>query len=263
LAGLAGVRVAGKTGTAQVLDREAGRYSQTRYTAWFIGVVPADDPRIAIVVALDEPAGTSHTGGGTAAPLFARIAAAQLAHQGILTEPEPIPADPDPSWKVALRARELESVRRAEEVKLERAETAAPSVEALSPPPVRKHAERGPAPSPAHDPAADFRISQTRAPVADRIPVESPAADARHALPGVSSPPRPHADQAGESVFVPDFRGQSLASAQRMAAHASLDLQIKGSVRGRVVRQVPVAGTVVIGSRRTVLLAFSSRREEG
>ena len=87
-AALAGVQVAGKTGTAQLLD-PSGVYSSTRHTAWFVGFAPAEDPKVAIVVALEEPRG----GGGTvAAPLFAEVAAAQLARYGIITQPEPIRA---------------------------------------------------------------------------------------------------------------------------------------------------------------------------
>jgi len=91
-AGLRKLRVAGKTGTAQKFDAVAGRYSRSKYVAWFIGIVPADDPRLTIVVALDEPAGPARGGGDVAAPLFAQVATAGLAQLGILTSPEPIPA---------------------------------------------------------------------------------------------------------------------------------------------------------------------------
>jgi cell division protein FtsI (penicillin-binding protein 3) len=82
-AALPGVRVAGKTGTAQKWDTAAGTYSQTKFRAWFIGVAPADDPRIVIVSELDEPKHPIHTGGAAAAPLFAAVAPGQLAHHGI------------------------------------------------------------------------------------------------------------------------------------------------------------------------------------
>jgi cell division protein FtsI (penicillin-binding protein 3) len=90
LAGLHGVRVAGKTGTAQKLDRENGRYHTDRFVAWFIGIVPADDPKLVIVAAVDDPVGPRHTGGTVAAPLFAEVAAGHLLHMGIYTRPEPI-----------------------------------------------------------------------------------------------------------------------------------------------------------------------------
>ena len=86
-AALQGVRVAGKTGSAQKLDATLGQYAADRFTAWFIGVVPADAPRLVIVVALDEPRRPQHTGGAAAAPLFARVAAAQLARFGLATQP--------------------------------------------------------------------------------------------------------------------------------------------------------------------------------
>lgn len=100
-AGLRDVRVAGKTGTAQKFDTSLGRYSDDRFVAWFIGVAPADAPRIAVVVALDEPRRPNHTGGAAAAPLFARVAAAQLARLGIVTEPEPAPPPSSPTTAIA------------------------------------------------------------------------------------------------------------------------------------------------------------------
>ena len=83
---LRGVPVAGKTGTAQKLDAD-GRYSQSRYIAWFVGLAPAHEPRVAIVVAIDEPQGI-RTGGMVAAPVFAKVAAAYLTQIGMPTAPE-------------------------------------------------------------------------------------------------------------------------------------------------------------------------------
>ena len=85
---LRGVRVAGKTGTAQKLDPATHRYSHDRFRAWFIGIVPADNPRLVILAGLDEPRPPTHTGGSAAAPLFAKVAAAQLSRLGIITQPE-------------------------------------------------------------------------------------------------------------------------------------------------------------------------------
>ncbi|HEY5656431.1 MAG TPA: penicillin-binding protein [Myxococcota bacterium] len=82
-AALPGVRVAGKTGTAQKYDAASASYSNERFRAWFVGVVPADDPLLVIVISLDEPERPLHTGGSAAAPLFARVAARQLSHFGI------------------------------------------------------------------------------------------------------------------------------------------------------------------------------------
>ncbi len=86
-ASLEGVRVGGKTGTAQPLDPKTHRYRSDRYIGWFIGAAPIDAPRVVIVAMVDEPRGIAHTGGSTAAPLFARTAAAALARQGVRTQP--------------------------------------------------------------------------------------------------------------------------------------------------------------------------------
>lgn len=69
--------VAGKTGTAQKAGR--GGYSLDRYVSSFVGYVPADRPRLVILVAIDEPKG-SHYGGTVAAPAFHDIAEASLRY---------------------------------------------------------------------------------------------------------------------------------------------------------------------------------------
>ncbi len=91
-AGLRGVAVAGKTGTAQKIDPSSGAYAPDRFVAWFIGAAPADAPRVVVVVGLDEPRRPHHTGGFAAAPLFAEAAAAQLNRLGIATAPERVVA---------------------------------------------------------------------------------------------------------------------------------------------------------------------------
>ena len=112
LAGLKGIRVGGKTGTPQKYDSETRTFSPDRYEAWFVGVVPADAPKLVIVVRVDEARRPAHTGGATAAPLFARVAAAQLTRYGIFTEPEQPLAQPHPTVAVA-RSEPLPSVSAA------------------------------------------------------------------------------------------------------------------------------------------------------
>ncbi len=71
-AALPGYQVAGKTGTAAKPDPDGG-YSKTRYVASFVGVVPATDPRLVVLVTVDDPA-SAIWGGVVAAPAFAEIA---------------------------------------------------------------------------------------------------------------------------------------------------------------------------------------------
>ena len=75
LAKIPGYRVAGKTGTAQELSTHG-------ITASFIGVVPADSPRIVVGVFVTNPR-TSVYGGVVAAPVFADVAGFTLAQLGV------------------------------------------------------------------------------------------------------------------------------------------------------------------------------------
>ena len=68
--------VAGKTGTAHVVG-EAG-YEENLHNSLFVGMLPASDPRIVIVVVINEPKGDEHYGGQVAAPVFSRVAAGAM-----------------------------------------------------------------------------------------------------------------------------------------------------------------------------------------
>jgi cell division protein FtsI (penicillin-binding protein 3) len=74
--------VAGKTGTAQKVKEGGGGYDQDRYVASFVGMVPAESPRLVILVKVDEPT-TEHLGAYVAAPAFAKIADFALKSLGI------------------------------------------------------------------------------------------------------------------------------------------------------------------------------------
>ena len=71
LAAVEGYTVAGKTGTAQKVER--GGYSHSKILASFVGYVPAEAPQLAIVVIIDEPL-RAKWGGEAAAPVFKRVA---------------------------------------------------------------------------------------------------------------------------------------------------------------------------------------------
>jgi len=71
-AALSGYQIAGKTGTAQQIDKDSGRYSNSLYWITFAGILPADNPRYVVGIMLDGPTGTPFS--GSAAPLFHDIA---------------------------------------------------------------------------------------------------------------------------------------------------------------------------------------------
>lgn len=66
-----GMRVGGKTGTAQkIID---GRYAPGKYIASFVAIAPVDDPKIALLVVVDEPGAGQYYGGTIAAPVAKEI----------------------------------------------------------------------------------------------------------------------------------------------------------------------------------------------
>ncbi|RKW07429.1 MAG: penicillin-binding protein 2, partial [Cardiobacterium sp.] len=65
--------VAGKTGTSHKV-RKGGGYAEKNYRAIFAGYAPAHEPRIAMVVVVDDPKGSDYYGGLVAAPPFSKIA---------------------------------------------------------------------------------------------------------------------------------------------------------------------------------------------
>jgi cell division protein FtsI (penicillin-binding protein 3) len=78
-AAVEGFDVAGKTGTSQKLEPATGRYSRQKVVASFVGFVPVEQPRLAIIVIIDEPS-TLRWGGSIAAPTFREIARESLKH---------------------------------------------------------------------------------------------------------------------------------------------------------------------------------------
>ena len=78
-AAVQGFEVAGKTGTSQKLERATGRYSRQKVVASFVGFIPAEQPRLAIIVVIDEPK-ILQWGGSIAAPTFREIARESLKY---------------------------------------------------------------------------------------------------------------------------------------------------------------------------------------
>ncbi|MBI2893032.1 MAG: PASTA domain-containing protein [Deltaproteobacteria bacterium] len=240
--GLDDYLVAGKTGTAQKADFEHGGYSEDRWLASFVGFVPADRPRLAMTVVIDEPI-VSHYGGIVAAPVFRRIADRSLRYLGVVPSFGGVvrrrPRHRDGVTTLALAA-EGDSIQAA-------------ALGLHSPPPVPAavggQANQAPgAEGAATSPAADAtRTEVSSAP-------ESPQAEVETGAP--SGPPRPEDEViVWESprrpsapalqpiprgqVRVPDLSGMTLRQALLAVRRKGLGLQPEGT--GVVVQQVPEA----------------------
>ena len=90
LARVPGYRTAGKTGTAQ--RAVGGSFDDEHHISWFAGLMPLPDPRIAVVVAVEDPMETDFWASTVAAPVFAEIAEAAACLLDVApTEPVPPP----------------------------------------------------------------------------------------------------------------------------------------------------------------------------
>ncbi len=81
-AAIEGNQVAGKTGTARQIDQKTKTYSREKYISSFVGFVPADNPKIAMIVVVHEPRGAIY-GGVVAGPVFKKIADESLSYLNI------------------------------------------------------------------------------------------------------------------------------------------------------------------------------------
>jgi len=84
-AAVEGYTVGGKTGTAQKYDPQLKTYSSHKYLASFVGVAPARDPRLVVLVMIDEPKGVIY-GGSVAAPVFQKVVQRTLRYLNLPSE---------------------------------------------------------------------------------------------------------------------------------------------------------------------------------
>ncbi len=89
LAKVPGYSVGGKTGTAQKRDPVTGKYSTSKYVASFCGAIPMSNPKLTILVILDEPQGDYYAASRTA-PVFSKIASRVVHYLQISPDREPI-----------------------------------------------------------------------------------------------------------------------------------------------------------------------------
>ncbi|RAW14341.1 stage V sporulation protein D [Paenibacillus taichungensis] len=76
-----GYRVAGKTGTARKVVN--GEYSKSKDVVSFIGFAPVNNPKIAMLIVIDQPDGSNIGGGTAAAPVFKKIVSQTLQYMGV------------------------------------------------------------------------------------------------------------------------------------------------------------------------------------
>lgn len=207
-----GYRVAGKTGTAQVVGE--GGYVSGRYVASFVGFAPADNPRICALVMVAEPKGGVYYGSQVAAPVFREVVKDALrylkvpATPGLDKPPSPFTYE-EPPVKVRVPAVSNYPVEMARKVLLEAG--LSPVVQGEGRVVLRQ------------TPVAGTEVTRGTSVVLD---LASPGALTRE-----------------QTVTVPDLTGLSLTEAAEVLSGMGLGLEAAGA--GQAFGQEPAPGTRV------------------
>jgi cell division protein FtsI (penicillin-binding protein 3) len=103
---IAGYTSGGKTGTAQIFDVKAHRYTH-QYNASFMGFAPVTNPAFIVVVTLNGTSGSTGMGAGAAAPVFKAVATETLRVLDVPRDlpdltPEPEPVSPEDADDLAI-----------------------------------------------------------------------------------------------------------------------------------------------------------------
>ena len=91
-----GYHVSGKSGTARKASVGTKGYTANAYRSMFAGFAPSSNPRIAMVVVIDEPSKAGYFGGLVSAPVFSRVMAGSLRLMNITPDNLPQPVAPTP-----------------------------------------------------------------------------------------------------------------------------------------------------------------------
>jgi cell division protein FtsI/penicillin-binding protein 2 len=205
---LAGLRIAGKTGTAQKVDPNTRHYGAGMYMSSFAGLAPADHPRLVGVVVIDEPGGKVYYGGQAAAPVFREVMLDLMRSPSGLLGPSNSPVASRPPAVPAVTAPDLSLLpRRAAEKRL-----------------------------------ADFGLRASFEGTGPRVLSQSPAPGAPVERGGsVVAYLSPSVDSTGR--VLPDLVGLPVRAALRQLSLRQVRVRLEGS--GLVVRQEPAPGTAL------------------
>lgn len=228
---LRGMKVAGKTGTAQQLFE--GSYSRQKYNASFVGFFPAQDPKMVLLVLLNRPQ-NGYYGGQVSAPIFSAIARRIVnatMHNG------------SPGAEVVQAAEE--AIEREEgdsaangAVNASLAEIVVPDLRGLDVESARRI-------------GMGARIRVMPQGNGARVIAQEPAAGSRVIDAGVVTV---YVGDGGNAKELPDFRGMSLRRALALVSGYGLKPEVTGSGGGVVRAQHPPPGTPLKGFSGNVTL---------
>ncbi len=229
-AAIDGYTVGGKTGTAQKVAN--GHYDPTKWVSSFLGVVPIEDPRLAIIVVVDEPQG-GHLGGAVAAPIFKEIAEEALRYLHV----------PPTTAVVAERQRQVRARQTGKETLADEDRP-------------RAGGRRGRPATTRRRPI--FRSTTTRSARIRRWPRSGTRS--RGPKGGAA------AGAAVDRIDVPDFTGMSLGQAIHAAHKTGVELAFddpEGRATGVALRQRPAPGPASRGVVCRVAFGRKARLNDG
>jgi cell division protein FtsI/penicillin-binding protein 2 len=230
-----GIKIAGKTGTAQKLVD--GEYSKKYYTSSFIGYFPAENPQIVIAVIIDAPKTGQFYGGKVAAPIFKKIADRMIALKGLLDYTHPEIQITDPSIKFVSSDGTQEESRNPLKINLIDFEVS-DAVKLL------------------RENKIDYEIEGPRknAIVVDQKIIDDPGGNRIKKITLITGSGNITASgKHGKDnpVIMPDLKGLSLRKCIKLLSSMGIDFKVNGS--GRVEGYKPAAGTTIKGNQQVVI----------
>lgn len=228
-----GFACGGKTGTAHKMDPATKKYADDKYLSSFAGLAPIDDPRLAIVVVIDEPNAGDHYGGKVAGPAFATIASESLRYLGV------------PGTALPVATTEALSDRTKPAAAATASHVAAKAANATH----RPAAAAANAASAVTGEAEDEATTTTSAAATTASIADAPADTATSA------------DLSEEAPRAPSFIGMPLAQAVRLAGKAHVNLRlVPGSSGSVVIKQTPEPGAIIDTDHAAISLELGARQ---
>jgi cell division protein FtsI/penicillin-binding protein 2 len=200
-----GYTVAGKTGTAQKVDKN-GRYSNEKHIASFAGFAPVANPEIVCIVSIDEPIGAHH-GGDVAAPVFAQAVSQVLNMLGVRPEN-------DPGSEFIAGDFQTYDIQRM---------SVGNNISIAEPAPQEKEADIS-EPAPTKSPEIASNATSMKQPQENAKPGDDQA-------------------RSDGKIAVPDLKGRGIREALALASSRGLKIQASGE--GLITTQSPPAGSYV------------------
>ena len=235
-AAIDGYAVAGKTGTAQKVA--GGHYDASKWVSSFIGFAPAESPRVAIVVMVDEPQ-NGHLGGAVAAPVFKEIGEQALRYLHVPPSPILLAKMQAAAQKTGTKNVAARAGAGASEGGGEIDERLGSDVPVIA-------TEDGDSSALGGDASLDgSRAWETVVGADDRVAGTGGAAAG---LDLDVSGEGETIDEGRDLVKVPDFSGLTIAAVLRTAHRSGVDLALDGAaVSGVALRQDPAPGPAAPG----------------